>query len=185
MHAVMKTKKRVLYATKPRLVGIVNISCIVILDTTKIDFLSKNKNIYWSRISKISNYLKFVMGEYKLSSVLEGHKLDVRCICSLPSVPDIGMKRILIGIFSWKFSQILHGIVKSISITNLLKFQGTAIVSGSRDDTARLWCESTKAIWEPSTIFKGHTRYVSSVAYRDPDETYTKVWCNKNYSKEI
>ena len=46
MHALMKTKNRVLYATKPRLVGIVNISCIVILDTTKINFLSKNKNIY-------------------------------------------------------------------------------------------------------------------------------------------
>ena len=177
----MKTKNRVLYATKPRLVGIVNISCIVILDTTKINFLSKNKNIYinWLRISKISNHLKFVMGEYKLSSVLEGHKLDVRCICSLPSVPDIGMKRILISIFSWK-----HGIVKSISITNFLPFKGTAIVSGSRDDTARLWCESTKAIWEPSTIFKGHTRYVSSVAYRDPDETYTKVWWNESHRKK-
>ena len=52
---------------------------------------------------------------------------------------------------------------------------GTAIVSGSRDDTARLWCESTKAKWEASTIYKGHTRYVSSVAYREPDETYNKV----------
>ena len=40
------------------------------------------------------------MGEYKLSSVLEGHKLDVRCICSLPSVPDIGMKRIFVYVYS-------------------------------------------------------------------------------------
>ena len=51
-------------------------------------------------------------------------------------------------------------------------------MSGSRDDTARLWCESSKAKWEPSTIYKGHTRYVSSVAYREPDETYNKVQCN-------
>ena len=30
------------------------------------------------------------MDEYKLSEVLEGHKLDVRCICASSSVPEIG-----------------------------------------------------------------------------------------------
>ena len=30
------------------------------------------------------------MDDYKLSEVLDGHKLDVRCICASPSVPEIG-----------------------------------------------------------------------------------------------
>ena len=30
------------------------------------------------------------MDEYKLSAVLEGHKLDVRCISSFNAVPELG-----------------------------------------------------------------------------------------------
>ena len=52
---------------------------------------------------------------------------------------------------------------------------GNAIVSGSRDDTARLWTSSSKSIWNSSTIYKGHTRYVSSIAYREPDDSYSQV----------
>ena len=39
-------------------------------------------------------------------------------------------------------------------------YSGNTIVSGSRDDTARLWNESSTGKWNPSTIYKGHTRYV-------------------------
>ena len=30
------------------------------------------------------------MEDYQLSNILEGHELDVRCICPFPSVPEIG-----------------------------------------------------------------------------------------------
>ena len=60
-----------------------------------------------------------------------------------------------------------------------LYYQGNAIVSGSRDDTARLWRKSSTTKWDPSTVFEGHTRYVSAVAYREPDEQFSQVFINK------
>ena len=57
----------------------------------------------------------------------------------------------------------------------MLYHLGSGIISGSRDDTARLWCSSNaldNPQWELTTIYKGHTRYVSSVAYREPDDKF-------------
>ena len=39
------------------------------------------------------------MDEYKLSAVLEGHKLDVRCISSFNAVPELGKIENLCKIF--------------------------------------------------------------------------------------
>ena len=79
------------------------------------------------------------MDKFKLSAVLEGHTLDVRCICSLPSGNDLG----------------------------------SAIASGSRDATARLWNASSASNWSPLKVYKAHPRYVSSIAYREPDEKFS------------
>ena len=38
------------------------------------------------------------MDEYKLSEVLEGHKLDVRCVFSFPSGAEIGKNLLMLNL---------------------------------------------------------------------------------------
>ena len=73
---------------------------------------------------------------YKLSSVLQGHELDVRAVCSAI-------------------------------------FPEGAVITGSRDRTARVWIRSENGRdFTEGHVFGGHQNFISAVCTIPPSEKY-------------
>ena len=54
---------------------------------------------------------------------------------------------------------------------------GTKLVSGSYDETVRIWSVSSAATFECESTLSGHSRYMTTVSYSCLFSTFSNVWC--------
>jgi len=73
--------------------------------------------------------------DYKLSSILQGHSMDVKSVNPCSEPPG-------------------------------------ALVTASRDKTARLWYRQQDGSYSQRKVFRGHTKYVSTAVFVEPTEEF-------------
>ena len=77
----------------------------------------------------------------------------------------------------YKLRAVLQGHSMDVKQVVSVSQPGGALLTASRDKTARLWYQHEDGSYSARKVYKGHTKYVSCVAFQDPSDEYPSGKC--------
>ena len=72
----------------------------------------------------------------------------------------------------YKLRSVLQGHSADVKQVAVVTEPAGALLTASRDKTARLWYQHEDNSYSTKTVFKGHPKYVSCIAFQDPSDEY-------------
>jgi len=72
----------------------------------------------------------------------------------------------------YKLRSVLQGHSMDVKQVSVVSEPSGALLTASRDKTARLWYEHEDKSYSTRKVYKGHPKYVSCVAFQDPSDEY-------------